>query len=152
MTENNRIIVWDLDDTLANTYHRSIDFDFDTKDENLWADYFSKCDKDEPIKQTILLLDTMFQNYEGEIHIWTGRNEIVKDKTIEWLIDNKIYYHELKMRPIDCRMKNVDLKYKWAKEVGFENIYCVFDDNENICKMFQDNSVLCYNIKNPIRG
>ena len=30
------VIVFDLDDTLANTYHRSIDFDFDTKDENLW--------------------------------------------------------------------------------------------------------------------
>ncbi len=150
------IYVFDLDDTLANTAHRSDGFDFDNASDAEWDEYFLKCNKDTLIEPTSFLIQNFIKSGQF-VEIWTGRNEIAKEKTIEWLDKHGIMYDQktnnslwrIRMRGLDNRMKNVDLKKMWAEEVGFENIALVVDDNEKICNMFTSKGVMCYNVKHP---
>ena len=85
------IYVFDLDDTLANTSHRSGGFDFDNASDAEWDEYFLKCDEDTLIEPTAFFMMSLIRAGET-VEIWTGRNEVAKEKTTEWLDKHDLVY------------------------------------------------------------
>lgn len=83
--------------------------------------FYEACDKDEPIDAVICMykLTMVCSN----IAIWSGRCELVKDKTIDWLhhhLDLDFYSDrccpELKMRPIGDERQTHVIKKEWLEE------------------------------------
>jgi len=91
-----KLYVFDLDGTLADISHR---LPFIRSKPKNWKKFLSTTDKDVPIQWVIDLLKIV--SSEGEVLILTGRENIARDQTIEWLYHNDIttYFDYLIMRP-----------------------------------------------------
>src|SRR5258708_2120615 len=95
-----------------------------------YKSYNESCDKDEPIKPNIHILEYIGQGKEyghetpsvdyNDIQIWSGRCESVRKKTEKWLKKNVAHYSPydfiLKMRPIGNYMPDDVLKEMWLDE------------------------------------
>ena len=78
--------------------------------------------------------------------ILSGRDEISKYETVEWLSENNINFDDLKMRPKGTFTPDDVLKKQWLDELGAENIFCVFDDRDKVVKMWRDNGLTCFQV------
>jgi hypothetical protein len=78
--------------------------------------------------------------------ILSGRDEISKYETVEWLSENNINFDDLKMRPQGTFTPDDVLKKEWLDELGAENIFCVFDDRDKVVKMWRDNGLTCFQV------
>lgn len=127
------MIIFDLDSTLADCEHRR-HFLEDRREINSlnvfhvisekfkpdWKSFYEACDKDLPILPAILTMRRLskFDN----IHIWSGRDESVREKTEKWLRDNFITYSELKMRPEGNTEPQEALKEQWLDELIIKRV------------------------------
>jgi len=152
-----RMIIFNLDGTLANCEHR-----------RHLPDYES-CDKDAPIQAVFDVLNSLLISPK-RIQIWTGRCESVRDKTERWLIKHSIfnpaYPFELKMRPIGDPALDHEIKEKWLDEylsaplwpllkpaedqnqgqIIYRNepIQFVFDDNAEVIRMWRRRKIFVF--------
>ena len=128
-----------------------------------WQAFYEACDKDEPNKPIIHILeyigegkehgsDTPFVDYEG-IQIWSGRCESVRKKTETWLRKHVRYYREncpvLKMRPIRDSTPDEILKERWLDEYiasGGDPIEMVFDDRQKVVDMWRRRGITCLQV------
>ena len=169
------MIIFDLDDTLANCEHRrhfvdpldsrNIDnaemLSYNALGELVkaigwkpdWNSFYDACDKD------TLILPVAFQFYamrekfgiQHPIVIWSGRCESVREKTIDWL---KHYFssdinwnNHLKMRPIGDSTPDEVLKEMWLDEVIAQGktIDFVFDDRPKVVRMWRRRGIFVFN-------
>ena len=147
-------IVFDLDDTLADTTHRQRilgDESYPSK-AKMWDAFFSECYKDEPIKPMLDLLSTLaITRHRHRVEIWTGRSDRVKDITIEWLITytplnhNTIHLIPIRMRPDGDFREDTEIKGDWIKEYGKPDI--VFEDRNKMAKWWRAQGVTCCQVK-----
>ena len=162
-----KYIVFDIDGVLADCSHRlkyiqgkDKDYDKFYSKEELW--------KDKPIKAGRNILDALHSfevmrdnprstEFYGEVIFITGRNEICKDTTYNWLYNNILergtVYHKLYMRPEnDYRPSHEVKKSLIEKHIGFENILFAFDDDDKINEMYKKHGVICYkpNVTNVV--
>lgn len=154
-----KYIVFDIDGVLADCSHRlkyiqgeDKDYDKFYSKEELW--------KDKPIKAGINILDAMnkfevmrdnprLTEFYGEVIFITGRNEICRDTTSNWLYNNILerpnVSHNLYMRPEnDYRPAHEVKESLIEKHIGFENILFAFDDDVMVSEMYNRHGVMCY--------
>ena len=154
-----KYIVFDIDGVLADCSHRlhyiqgeNKDYDKFYSKEELW--------KDKPIKAGMNILDALHRfevmrdnprltEFYGEVIFITGRNEICKDITYNWLYNNILergtVYNKLYMRPKnDYRPAHEVKKDLIEKHIGFENILFAFDDDNKVNEMYEKRGVTCY--------
>ena len=134
-------IIFDLDGTLADCTHR---LHYIKNGKKNWKSFFIDCDKDTPIWPTIKILQSLTGNNNILVDIWTGRSEIVRAETEHWLYENGINVNYLRMRPLADRRPAPELKESWLNMYG--PIYCVFEDDPRVVKMWRDNGVVCYQV------
>lgn len=122
-------VVFDLDDTLARTDHRA---HLAGKD---WDQFYQQCDKDGYYAE---IVDTFkaLRNAGHYIEIWTGRSEIVKDKTEEWCRNVLRFIPVIRMRPADYRGPNVQLKEQWLSQQPVPPAL-VFEDRPDVAEMYR---------------
>lgn len=185
------MIVFDLDNTLANCEHRRHFVDPQKNNKYMWrkSNIFSKdipidngfydeagcrfvanwpafyeaCNKDEPIKDVIYVLNA-FYNDDEKISIWSGRCESIRNKTKKW-IDKYIGLHsidELKMRPVGDNTPDDVLKERWLQELlqesmsqcldgkkswhkGIKEIDFVFDSDPKSISMWRRRGIFVFN-------
>lgn len=106
------MIIFDLDETLADCEHRRHFVDPTKNPEYLpiyakpfdymnpktgkifkpdWKAFYEACDQDKPIEPTIHILnDLRYSSFhdDQDIQIWTTRCESVREKTVQWLYEN----------------------------------------------------------------
>ena len=132
-----KVYVFDLDGTIANIDHRLPLIKGEKKD---WPAFFDACDKDTPVEWIIDLMRSLIG--EGELLILSGRNESVRDKTADWLLDNKVpQLATLLMRPEkDYRPDDVlkiEMLRGWlAKNPNMEVAFIV-DDRQRVVDMWR---------------
>ena len=139
-------IIFDLDDTLANTGHRQhLLFEEYENESERWKTFFEACDKDEPVKEVIELLNSLIIKHRVEI--WTGRSAIVFDKTVNWLRKHINYFNisMLRMRRRGDFRSDIEVKSEWVKEIGKPDI--VFDDRNKMVKWWREQGVICCQVK-----
>lgn len=90
-----------------------------------------------------------------KIILLTGRSEKIKEETIKTL-NNDFYLltdckpeFEIYMRKEDdYHLEPFEVKQRYLTELKKKyDIYCAFDDDEKNCKMFKENGILTFEVK-----
>ena len=141
--------IFDLDGTLANISHR---LHFIKNEKPDWDAFYNACDKDEPIENTIDLLQDIYVSGCANIIILSGRSDQCKEKTIEWLkknIGGQIFW-TLFMRKKGDHRPDVEVKQEWLNEWlkhhNKEEIAGVFEDRKQVVDMWRKNGITCYQV------
>lgn len=142
VTNKKKYIVFDLDGTLANIDHRLHYISGEKKD---WNSFFEACHDDDIIESTVHLC-RLTHTFLGGVVILTGRSETVREKTENWLKKYHIEYENLIMRPERDFRPDHEFKYEWAKNLGFEKIWFVFEDRQSVIDMWKKNNIFCFQI------
>lgn len=144
-----KYIVFDIDGVLADSSEREQKYLIgkERKDIN-WGLFYKDVSNDEPIKAGILTA-TAFTFYSAgcELVFITGRNESVREQTIDWLSYQLVLDKEkinLYMRHDGDTTTNSKFKESIGEQLGFENIIIAFDDNGSTVDMWRSHGVTCY--------
>lgn len=140
------MIIFDLDGTLADIRHRRHFVENGAKD---WDAFFDACDKDVPTMWCSVLASLWASGHD--IQIWSGRSDVVRDKTEKWLEDN-IYKPRrtvgrplLRMRAEGDYSPDYKLKKSWLNELLVSGVKpaAVFDDRTRLVDMWRDHGIPC---------
>lgn len=140
-------IVFDLDGTLANCEHRQHMISDVARREfeaAAWEKFFRACTNDLPIQPIINVLTGMV-DAGHEVSIWTGRSEIVRAETVEWLHKYVGFVPPLRMRPENDFTPDSILKHRWLMlaEVVPD---LVFEDRKGVVEMFRKYGIQCVQV------
>ena len=137
-------VIFDLDGTIALIdKRRKISTKANGKID--WDIFFdpNNIDLDEPNLPVIKSLQS-FKKDGYKIIILSGRLETTKDSTLSWLKNNNVEFDIIKMRkntPTGKYISDVELK-----EIGKENVLCVYDDRTKLVEMWRKNGLTCYQV------
>lgn len=127
-TEDNNLphcVIFDVDGTLAKMNGRG-PFDWNRVGEDL---------VNEPVAN---LLDTLF-NSGKKIIIFTGRDGVCLEETKQWLTRNRIWFHDIFIRPEGNCEKDSIIKERLFEENIRGKYYCDFvvDDRDQVVEMWR---------------
>ena len=128
-------VIFDLDGTLALSYGRRDMFDW------------SKVDRDS--LNEIVAEQVKFHKSKGRtVIILSGRDEVSKSLTEEWLKFYDVQYDFIFMRPANNFEKDTVIKRRiYENEIkGKYNVLAVYDDRLAVCKMWYDLNLFVYNV------
>lgn len=161
------LYIFDLDNTLALIDHR-IHLVADKKNQR-WDEFYRACVDDKPNEAVISILHGVIfdfcshEEYSGnpeinaDIMIFSGRSELVKMETSQWLANNTLlfdYYklplgRWLKMRKHGDYTPDYILKKKWYDELSKadkDRLVCVFEDRQKVVDMWRSIGVTCLQV------
>ena len=140
-------IIVDLDGTLANLDHRL--HLISSKPPN-WKAFYEACDKDTPITPIIRLVNVMYNTLSHQIIIFSGREETVKDKTEQWLVNNGVQHHHLIMRKKGDYRPDRIIKKEMLLNAPNKNvkddILFILEDRSSVVKMWRDMGYTCLQV------
>jgi hypothetical protein len=145
------LYIFDLDGTIALIDHRRHFVEGDGAKN--WRAFFDACDQDAPNVNVIKIMEC-FDICGADILIWSGRDESVREKTLNWFSQNTSFdvgYVDriLKMRPVGCYMADEELKARWLmalKQSDRGRIIGVFDDRQKVVDMWRRNGLTCFQV------
>lgn len=126
--------VFDIDGTLANAEHRLHLIKRETPD---WESFFSaeQVSKDAPVWPIIKICNALY-NLKEHIVLLTGRNEVARKGTLQWLNKYFVQFDTLIMRPEhDYRPDHV-IKPEMLRAY----LPTVTENDRSICTIFEDRS------------
>lgn len=139
------IVLCDLDGTLADIEHRR---HLVTNGNNKWNKFYEACIDDNPNIAVISAMKS-FHLSKMNLHIVSGRSDLVKEKTLIWLVKHEIPFHRLTMRTEGDYTPDDVLKLNWLNsgELGSrDNILCVLDDRDKVVKMWRGEGLTCFQV------
>ena len=141
--ENQKVVIFDLDGTLADCQHREHYIKESPKN---WDMFYSECDKDTVIESTASIFRLLKRN-GYKVDILTGRRDTEHTKTMKWLMDNDLLPHTLRMRPARQWCKDTQLKQEWLdKYYSIDEIKGWFEDRKQVVDMVRSNGITCYQV------
>ena len=147
---NNKIVIFDLDGTLADITARR---NLSTKDNGKmdWDVFFDRDNikLDVPNQKVVDMARMINDTDRYQIFILSGRSKSTYRTTQQWLIQNNIPFDDLIMRPTDKHhhyMKDSDLKQMWLDDIGVDNVAMVFDDRQQVVDMWRQNGLTCFQV------
>ena len=147
MIRKDKIVIFDLDGTLALIDDRR---DLSTKDNGKfdWDVFFdpANIDLDLP-NQPVIDMANLLSKQGYTIMILSGRSDVTKDVTVDWLSNHGIRYDHLIMRDQDnLYMADNDLKQMWLDDIGVNNVAMVFDDRNQVVDMWRKNGLTTFQV------
>ena len=138
-----KIVIFDLDGTLANIDHRLHFINQKTKD---WSGFSKACTADLPKKAVIQTAKALYQ-FGHPLWILSGRSALVEKETIAWLKQYDIPYNKLLMRPINNFTPDYVLKYEWISAYNLKSrTLCVYDDRQSVVDMWREEGFECFQV------
>ena len=149
------LFIFDLDGTLALNEHR-VPLLADKTDPQRWAKFFAACVDDEPNVPVIRTLQSLA--HYGEIWVWSGRSDEVREQTIAWLRKHGVFgaFWNVLRAPEQFRMRAAEdftpdekLKFSWLSEMEppeRDRLTAVFDDRDKVVKMWREAGVPCFQV------
>jgi len=141
-----RIVIFDLDGTLALIDNRrDISMVNGKRDWDIFFDP-KNIDMDLP-NQPVIDMANILSNQGYIIFILSGRSDITRDTTIDWLDKYGVPYDDLVMRPKKHHfMPDNDLKQMWLDDIGVDNVAMVFDDRQQVVDMWRSNGLQVFQV------
>lgn len=129
-----KAIICDIDGTLADMGKRK-PYDFD------------KVDQDQ-VKHATAEAVRVFHNAGYRIILFSGREDSSKIKTLSWLKQNDIPFHELYMRKSRDMRKDAVIKKELyeAHVLNRYDVLLVLDDRDQVVKMWRDLGLTCFQV------
>ena len=155
--EAKKTVIFDLDGTLAIIDKRK-EHATQSNGKINWNEFFNPAhiSFDEP-NEPVIKLAQMFHDYNYEILIFSGRNDRMYERTVEWLEWNDVPYDLLVMRPDKFQPKDwpvaegnpatPDMRYMPDEELkkamldefveDLDDVFLVVDDRDKVVKMWR---------------
>ena len=138
-----KLIIFDLDGTLANIDHRLHYIKQKTKD---WQSFSKACTSDTP-KQAVIQTAKALYQLGHPLWILSGRSASVERETRAWLKQYGIPYNKLLMRPINNFIPDYELKRQWIIEYDLKSrTLCVYDDRQKVVDMWREEGFECFQV------
>lgn len=142
------LYIFDLDGTIADVRHRRGLIDL-----GKWDEFHNECDKDTPNAAVVAVLNSLII-LNNDIYIFSGRDDIVRDKTEKWLSDHTYFPDRttkdtLWMRAHGDYTPDEKLKlqwYTWLPEADKNRLVAVFDDRNKVVDMWRGLGVPCFQV------
>lgn len=82
------------------------------------------------------------------VGIFSGRDEISRQETMDWLAQHGIDPMFLRMRPKGSFTPDDVLKKTWLDEIvaNGNQVMCVFDDRDKVVNMWRENGITCFQV------
>jgi acid phosphatase class B len=139
-----RIVLCDIDGTLANVVHR---LHLVSGEEKNWEEFNSKCREDHVKEDIANILRQIYADEETEISIITARENKWIEDTKRWLELNDIPYNTLHMRKVGDRRSDSDVKKEiFRKNYKKKNVWFVLEDRSKVVKMWRELGVTCLQV------
>lgn len=146
------LYIFDVDGTLALCEHRQ-HLLHDKEDKACWDKFFLACEDDIPNEPILTILSHLYPR--ADVLIWTGRSDLVRDKTLNWLSRHtEIPLEELEkiltMAKDGDRIKAVDLKRSWLMNLSEQDrfrLVAVFEDCNDVVAMWREMGVTCCQVE-----
>lgn len=128
-----KIIVFDIDGTIANNDHRRHFVEQEKKD---WKAYNSLMADDGVYKDIIWIMSMMWADMDARIILCTGREEVYREVTDDWLINNSLshYITDMYMRGVKDYRSDAIVKVELLKQIeadwGRPQLW--FDDRQQV--------------------
>lgn len=125
--------IFDIDGTLAKMHGRS-PYEWGKVQEDF---------VNEPIANIFDALRTSKENYK--ILVVSGRDSVCHQETVDWLIEHKLEYHDLFMRPVGDSRKDTIIKQEiYENNIKDKyNVVAVFDDRNSVVDMWRSLGLTC---------
>ena len=141
-----KIVIFDLDGTLALIDKRRA---ISTKDDGKmdWKKFFDPdmVDLDDPNTPVITMANLLSSNHR--IWILSGRSDVMKKATLDWLLKHDVIFDHLQMRPQNhLYLPDNDLKQMWLDGIGKDNVAMVFDDRQQVVDMWRQNGLTTFQV------
>lgn len=137
---NKRIIVADIDGTLANVDHRR---PFISSRPKNWAAWNAAMSRD-TVNEDIRWMLFRFQSDPNvRIIICSGRSDDTRDVTENWLYDKEIMYDQLYMRTAKDHRQDSIVKVELLQQIRYDygNPYLWIDDRDQVVKAIRAEGV-----------
>ena len=142
--EEIKILICDVDGTVSDLTHRR---HYVLNHPKNWAAFNNLMSYDTPITHVIDTVNKLFHN-GTKVLICSGREEIYKEKTENWLMSQGVLYEDIYMRgKKDYRGDDIvkkELLDQIHKEHGWPDL--VFDDRDRVVKMWRENGIKCIQV------
>lgn len=132
-------IISDLDGTLALIEHRRHFIRNGRKD---WDSFFAACVDDEPNWPVIQTILSLAENPANKIEIWSGRSDIVRRQTEDWLNNIGLGHLSLTMRSDGDYTPDDQLKEQWLLRAP-QKPDLIFDDRDKVVSMWRSHGIVC---------
>lgn len=150
MTKLNKIVIFDLDGTLANIEkRRALAGARGTRKRMNWKVFFDPLNigLDEP-NQPVIDVFKALKVAGYTMVIFSGRDAISEDITKLWLAKHGIDYDFMRMRPQNSYTPDNDLKQSWLDELNVggltkDDILFIVDDRDQVVEMWRENGHVC---------
>jgi phosphoglycolate phosphatase-like HAD superfamily hydrolase len=144
MSTPKRIILCDLDGTLADCQHRIHHIMEKPKD---WNTFFAACGDDEPIQHVIDFVNSLDRNLV-EVWITSGRSDECRAETEKWLAAFGVRYDRLIMRKAGDFTDDGILKPSWLTDgtIPPERVLLALDDRNRVVKAWRDAGIPCLQV------
>jgi FMN phosphatase YigB (HAD superfamily) len=139
------IVLFDIDNTLADMDHRLHYF---KRDEMDWDEFEDQCIYDQPIMPTILVARA-FKAFGKQVWCWSGRTERIRSQTEVWLRNNGVPFEQLLLRPkaVAVAEPTETTKLKWltVSPVPQDRVICAYDDDPRVVKVLREQGKILVN-------
>lgn len=135
-------VIFDLDGTLADINHRT---HFVRNGKRDWDSFFAACKYDAGVPHVI---ETFKAHLDAghKVRIWSGRSDIVRTDTENWLSDMGIDPCYLQhMRAAGDNTPDVELKRYWLNQ-EYERPGLVYDDRQRVVDMWRAEGIPCFQV------
>lgn len=147
MDKNKKIVIFDLDGTLAIINKRK-DLAM-TNDKFDWDVFFdpSNISLDVPNKPVIKMAQ-LFAEDGFTVVIFSGRSNKTEKTTRSWLSHNRVPFHKLVMRDNKRHfMADNELKKQFLDEhVNIDDVFLVVDDRQQVVDMWRKNGLTVFQV------
>lgn len=142
-----RIVICDLDGTIALDNGRAKEHLHNPDKKRDWEAYFKDCPRDAPNWPVTDLLRSL-QEQRVVVWILSGRSNIVRYETERWLREHQVPYTGMVMREKDDRTDDHILKIRWARELGFEpnNVWFILEDRKRVVDAWREAGYTCFEV------
>lgn len=140
------IVICDIDGTLCTDEHRNHLVQGMDPKERKWDEYFDLCHLDPPNMPTVIVLRALAER-GYRIHLMTARIDRVRQKTLDWLAQHEVPYHDITFRPTESRVQDNVLKTAWADALGGpERVLVVFEDRQRVVDAWRIAGYTCFQV------
>jgi hypothetical protein len=131
-----RAVIFDIDGTIADNRYMRSPYDWDS------------VHLDRPYNDIIDMVN-MYYHSEYEIILVSGRDEVCRNQTIEWLNNNDVSFDKLYMREHNSRKPDTEIKEDifWDKIANNYSVEYVFDDRQRMVDHWRSMGLRCLQVQ-----
>jgi predicted secreted acid phosphatase len=133
------LVIFDIDGTLADVSERI--HHLNKKPKN-WKAFFKGMAQDKAIHSMVRLCNILYAS-GIRIVLCSGRSEEHRAETIHWLRQQRVHYHELRLRRDGDRRSDVAVKREMLTGLDKSKILFVVEDRNRVVEMWRSEGLVC---------